>query len=562
VAVANLSNATQKCIKAMVQADVNLDNNLASDEYTSFVNILGQHTFPQAFRFLDASLIAIYNARRDVAYIHVPGIRSDPIPATDATALDTLCTDVWTSISNITGGVITPEGIGSNTTVSTLPPVAVTNLSNATRICVDALILSDVNKDDGLASDEYTSFVNILGQHTFPKVFRYLNASLIAIFETRSNFAILNVTGIHSNPIPASNATVLDNFCTQVWTAISNITGGAITPATVSFISATEPPVAVANLAPSTKVCINAMAQADVNKDEALASNEYTSFVNILGQNTFPKAFRYLNESLTAIYKARRDVSVIHVPGIRSDPIPSANATALDGLCNEVWTAIIILSNGLITPPTNESKCPEPANITDDQLITCQTAMIIGDMNRDDKLDELEWIRFLNRLTLNNYLSVLQISELPAAFQVAFAASAEGLNYVDVAGSKPATTPTTANLDHLRFVCAQVYGAINCVDTSALGGNVTLEEHGGLSDADFRACTVSLTISDIDRNEQIDEVEYVRFLDRLTANEYVSKSEHLNIRLQMTSLNIAYLLSSGFQRYLFRSSPRHYNITL
>ncbi|GKZ01331.1 hypothetical protein MPSEU_001084100 [Mayamaea pseudoterrestris] len=519
VAFADLTSGTQTCVTAMKQADANLDEQIASDEYTTLVNILTDNTSPQAFRYLDPALIAVFESHREVTVIPAAGIFLDPMPATNATALEQLCTEILNALPVV---------------VPTEAPIAVSDLTPATQVCVDAMNQVDANRDESLATDEFTNFVNVLGQDSFSKAFRYLDESLQSIFESRRDVSVVHVTGIGSNPIPASNATSLEGLCTDVWKAVSRLTAGVIQPPMEAEPNGTtsDPLVFVADLTPATISCIGALKEADVNQDESLVTDEYTNFVNILGNNTFSNVFRYLDPSLISTFESYRDVTVIHAWGIASDPMPASNASALEDLCGAVWSAVAVGSNGTIAPPSGASAgnltCPEPAPMSESETSACKIALIIGDANRDDMLDQFEWIRFLNRLTRNKYSSVTTFAGLPEVIQTPFQELSDGTGMVSVSGSKPGATPTEDELVHIQDICSQVYGVMSCMQYT-LSNDPGDNDSSTLNTTDINAtelnsCKIAMVVSDISRDEQLDNMEYVRFLNRLTDNRYINKA--------------------------------------
>ncbi|GKZ00137.1 hypothetical protein MPSEU_000967000 [Mayamaea pseudoterrestris] len=519
VAFADLTSGTQTCVTAMKQADANLDEQIATDEYTALVNILTDNTSPQAFRYLDPALIAVFESHREVTVIPAAGIFLDPMPATNATALEQLCTEILNALPIV---------------IPTEAPIAVSDLTPATQVCVDAMKQVDANRDESLATDEYTNFVNVLGQDSFSKAFRYLDESLQSIFDSRRDVSVIHVTGIGSNPIPAPNATSLEGLCTDVWKAVSRLTAGVIQPPMEAETNNTssDPLVFVADLTPSTISCIGALKVADVNQDESLVTDEYTNFVNILGNNTFSKVFRYLDPSLISTFESYRDVTVIHAWGIASDPMPASNASALEDFCGAVWSAVAVASNGTIAPPSGASAgnltCPEPAPLSESETSACKIALIIGDANRDDMLDQFEWIRFLNRLTRNKYSSVTTFAGLPEVVQTPFQELSDGTGMVSVSGSKPGATPTEEELVQIQDICSQVYGVMSCMQYT-LSNDPGDNDSSTLNTTDINAtelnsCKIAMVVSDISRDEQLDDMEYVRFLNRLTDNRYINKA--------------------------------------
>lgn len=451
------------------------------------------------------------------------------MPAETAAVVDEMCTELWTAIATVSGGNYTapPDdgdtGGDTNTTQASIP---VSELSPATQGCVNALVVADANQDSLLATDEYNAFLNILGRNSFPLLFRKLDSSLQEIYNSRTEGTTVPVTGIESDPIPADLVTPLESFCTDVWQALETVSGGDITtPETLEDL-VTTPPVAIVDLSPATQTCVNALIAADTSGDESLGTDEYTVFVNILGSNIFPKTFRYLHPSLLEVFEARRDVNVIHVDGIASDPIFDEDAAELETLCAEVWTALGEASGGVINPPTemevDVANCPILTEISEQQMSSCKYAMVAEDMNRDNLLSEFEWLGFVNRMTGNAYGSLTSFDDLPEIFQETFLQLGGTAQAVNVTGSKPNAVPTEADLIRIQYICSQIYQDIECVKvvvSDAVDGGSGNSTDGNITSDELTSCVVSMAISDLSRDEQMDQIEYIRFLNRLSSNE-------------------------------------------
>lgn len=529
VAVSSLSLATRTCLQEMSVVDANKDEALGSDEFTILVNNLSNNTFPTAFRWLDPTMQDIYTSRQVFSSIPLPGLGSDFLLTSTSAQVDAICSELWASMMQLSGGTVTVPGGPTNPPVATEAPMATSELMPATQACIAALIQADDDQNSLLSQGEYSVFLNILGRNTFPLDFLSLDASLQNVFNLRKEEGVdVSVSGIESDLIPVKLVVVLDSFCGEVWNAIAILSNGDITaPETLEDLLP-KAPLAVADLMPATQTCVKAMIAADTNADENFGTDEYTTLVNTMGGNILPKVYRYLDPSLVAIYEARRDVNVVHVTGIGSDPIPIDLVTDLEELCTEIWNALVVVSGGVINPPLTVASetvgCSLVTELSQQEMSVCKYAMVAEDANRDNFLDDLEWLGFVNRLTGNAYASLNEFSELPDIFQATFLSLGGIARAVNVAGSKPNAVPTVEDLTRISYICSEIYQDIECVkvavsDASNGNTNNTTYDDDAISLEDFTNCIVSMAISDISRDERIDPVEYIRFLNRLSSNQ-------------------------------------------
>lgn len=177
-----------------------------------------------------------------------------------------------------------------------------------------------------------------------------------------------------------------------------------------------------------------------------------------------------------------------------------------------------------------DSMAPTPAStISETFFQSCKTALIIGDATRDDQLSDDEFVRFLNRLLLNEFYG-MGYDQLPGVLQEAFVTLAGDMGYIDVAGSKPGDVPSAEQEEHIYLICALSDRAINKYENPApsiapIGDSNSTGTGGGdlpteIDDQFYSNCRTAMVIGDLSRDDILDAVEYVRFLNRILLNEF------------------------------------------
>ena len=205
------------------------------------------------------------------------------------------------------------------------------------------------------------------------------------------------------------------------------------------------------------------------------------------------------------------------------------------GACAETMVAVKVASQASpvqTAAPTNggEETLSPTTNFTvsEEFFASCKIALIIGDsVERDDKLSEEEYVRFLSRLLPDDIGMYDSFADLPPTFHTSFQSLAVGQTYIDVAGSKPNVEPTSDQLSHLEQICGSTEIAIADYHNGSGGGtpapssstdDENLNDDGGdwnMTAAEFLSCRMSLMYSDLNRDDKLDSDEYLRFINRV-----------------------------------------------
>jgi hypothetical protein len=119
--------------------------------------------------------------------------------------------------------------------------------------------------------------------------------------------------------------------------------------------------------------------------------------------------------------------------------------------------------------------------------------------------------------------------------------------FLSVAGSKSGQVPSDGETDNLYQICTETKAAIflfyNPVQTVAPTPGPTtlgvLNAPPAPTSADSQRCRDAMVLSDLDLDDNLNESEYIRFLNRLENNQFLGfKFSQLSLGLQTNYNNL------------------------
>jgi hypothetical protein len=453
--------------------------------------------------------------------------------------------------------------------------------------CQIALAIGDSNRDDVLAGEvEYPRFVNQLSGQQFSGTTSV--ADLPQPYQDSyskyadSSIGGIDVQGSKPGQTPtAAQEEQLNELCTET---IAILNGEEVQPGPPTDPPApTDAPQPTADDASSNidctgtiprAQCNTGLAIADLSRDDLLNEAEYVRLVNRLSNNAYAgSSFDDLPGNIKDNYnKFATTSNQINIFG--SKPGQSADSTQdgfLDDFCCE--TDLAVQNPGAPTEPAVSPPTPIPAPSEGPPTggggdldctgtvprSQCNTAMSIADLSRDDLLNEAEYVRFVNRLSSNQYAGS-SFGELPSNIQTTFNNFATTGGQVDISGSKPGQTASPdQDLFLDDFCCATDLSILNPSSPDEIQPTPEPTPAAPSSDGTFPPtfadtfCRTAMASSDFNRDDQLNEEEYVRFLNRLTSNEFAGQVfSDLNTELQT---NFVTLAGSDNQIDIFGSKP-------
>ena len=192
--------------------------------------------------------------------------------------------------------------------------------------------------------------------------------------------------------------------------------------------------------------------------------------------------------------------------------------------------------NGTLVPTPSPSldgpTAPtSPPTISAEAYEACKLSMLLSDRNRDDLLQNEEWITFLNRQTDNSFPGET-FQTLDLLFLTLYDTLRGDDTFPSVLGSKPGASPTADETANLVQICGEtdrVYREylelIQNRPTSLPTSSPTQSplSEGAIPESEFSQCKLFLFVSDSNRNSQLDQNEFTSFVNRLTVNAFLGR---------------------------------------
>ena len=418
--------------------------------------------------------------------------------------------------------------------------------------CFIAMAIGDTTRDNFLSQDpEYVRFINQLSGNRYAgSTFAGLPQAIQQNFDSFSDEnGQINVSGSKpgSNP-SADEEAFLKSICDTTIALLNDPN-----PPTGPAPTAPPGPVPTVPPAPPTGggggascdgtvargACNTALAIADLSRDNLVNESEFLRFVNRLSSNEYGGvAFDDLPGSLKAVFsKYATTGGQINVEGSKPGQTPDAAQDELiSGLCCE--TDLAIQNPGAPTGGSEPTAPPAPTPPPQGgggtlpptfPLTTCRSAMASSDFNRDDLLSEAEYVRYLNRLTANQF-GTSSFGDLEQRLQDNYNSLALTNSQIDIFGTKPGQSPNEAQEDFIEKICVDTAVALSSDASPPTTPTGTVAPEPTPAPTPIQAtppptfpaslCRTGMAVSDFNRDDNLDQDEFVRFLNRLTVNEF------------------------------------------
>lgn len=435
--------------------------------------------------------------------------------------------------------------------------------------CDIAMSVGDQNRDDLLDEAQYVRFLNHLsrqqfGNIEFDELPQYFQNSFVKFANGGSS---IDVTGSKPGSAPSpEQEEFLKEFCDETIAFLNDPPPPTEPTPTAPFAAPVAPVGAPGEINCDGTIersrCNTALSIADLTRDDLLDEEEFVRFVNRLNINAFTGlTFNNLEENIQAVfYKFANSDGLIEVNGSKpGQSATPAQDTFLNQLCCEADLAAD--NPGAPSAPFVSPVSPPTLNPPLDCTGTierrqCNTALAIADLSRDHLIDENEYLRFLNRLSNNEYKNV-DFNDLPGNLIDNYDKFATTGGEIDITGSKPGQTPTPAQDEFITALCCETDLAVQNPGqptTSQPGVPSGTPPTGTLPPTFLPTfCRTAMASSDLNRDNFLKEDEYVRFLNRLTQNEFQGlEFGQLEARLQE---NFVTLAESNGEINIFGSKP-------
>jgi hypothetical protein len=289
----------------------------------------------------------------------------------------------------------------------------------------------------------------------------------------------------------------------------------------------------------------------DQNRDNILQTDEYVVFLNKESEGAFEGTlFGSLPLPLQLLFFTARGTN--NGPSIfGSKPgqqATSSETASLQQFCSNVMQLYMEHWEQTTFVPT---MAPGPRAIqrfiTEPELSQCKLFLFVSDGNQNSLLSQEEFVSFVNRLTINEFLGQ-PFLELPLLIQDVFVVTSGANGQVSIAGAQPQQEPTAEESAALESFCEAAYGAVEAWDSLRTNEPTVSPTQGvtnppptvaPISVANFPLCRSSMVISDQDQNRFLNQNEFVIFLNQMSSNLFLDltfQTLELTLRILFFSL--------------------------
>lgn len=597
------------CRIGMAVSDVDRNGLLSQTEFVTLLNrLFGNVYVGTAFEVLPTSLQATFNelaAASGTPATQITIAGSSPADFASATEvqrafLERICNDVQASYNLATsggaGGVGTgtlppavatsppvtatiPPAVSTVVPATTTPPVVVstTTLAPATPAlpfaqCRVTLAIADTNRDQQLSQEEYVVFINRLTRNAYAGFqFVQLPAVLQSNYQTLAPLQAPPTTLSVAGALPADYNTAtpeLQAYLQRVCDETQGITSGTATVTTTPPVVATIPPIistsppviatappviatappivattppVVTTTPPVTNppgvtlvpfsTCRARMFVADANRDQFLSPEEYAVFVDRLIETTSYPNYASLTPILQANYEelaAPSGQGQILISGASpAQPVDATQLAFLETVCTNtqvaaatppvVATLAPTLPIPIVTPPP--APVVQPPTYAPLALISCTDMMRISDENRNERLDQAEYVTFVYQLSSNQLFVNENYNNLPENLKSNFRTLSDdgGLSLNVQGGTVGANGVDEVQAQQAFQICQATQTALNDYVISTATPPPTPPPKVMTP---IPQCKTTLVGADTDNNLQLLEIEYTSFANAIAATSY------------------------------------------
>ena len=257
--------------------------------------------------------------------------------------------------------------------------------------------------------------------------------------------------------------------------------------------------------------CYTHLAAADVDANEKVSQTEFVACVADWTAGAL-RDWDALGSFLQSVYTTLDDGSGgISIAGL-STTTAVTTLPAVDEICEAIVKGMLQAFDAVEIPPTR-----------------CSIFLSMGDADKDNQLTPSEFPTFVKAVAQHYQpggdSSLIDPSnELPALLQRVFEDFQTDANVIDVSGSRLGTPPANPTRGPIyTSLCRQTLVAVaalhRVVQTTTLAPVAAPPPSSNV-----RFCVTALRASDGDRNGQLNTTEYVRFVNVVSGNQYISRN--------------------------------------
>jgi hypothetical protein len=404
--------------------------------------------------------------------------------------------------------------------------------------CYIYMSIGDTNRNNILTNIEYVTFLNRLSDNKFADLeFDGLPQRFQDYFAEVTGDGGIDVSGSKPGQTPSTTqAEFLTGFCDDSKQLL--LATDAPAPQPVG-----PPTDSTANCEGTIgkQQCYISMSIADRDRDSLLLESEYVRFVNRLSNSEYEGAvFDDLPENIRANFFNLASDGSINVNGSKpGQSLDQSQEDFLARVCCETDLAIQTPSAPTTSPPPGGDPGGDPTAAPDgpdcDGTISrqrCNIFLSIADLSKDDFINEIEYVRFLDRLSGTDAYSGLAFDELPAGLIANFDKFAGVVGQIEIFGAKPGQTPSQAQDEFINALCCEtdilVQAPLTPSPTTEPGTTssptitpeIPTSEPSSTPTIPGSECRDLLRETDFELDDYLNQNEFVRFANRLADNAF------------------------------------------
>ena len=485
-----------------------------------------------------------------------------------------------------------PQVVNAQTTIPlpqttippTIPPTTTTTTTTAAAdgetisACITAMARSDTNRDNYLDRLEYIGFINTLSSQKYANttVFEELPLPVTTQFEVWADRPEgLDVSGSFPGTeslVSEPQQQTLQDICYDTITVLEDLSTQSPSRQP-SLAPSNQPPTIPVPVDKTFEECLNLMLLSDIEPiDTKLDPTEYVLFASAMSDDQYgftdyeslPDILRF-NWLILSEPDPVTGIRTIDVNGTRPDinlnDLPLEQVEYLMKVCDQTETSLNELSNQLFleqqgstapsmtpgldlpVPPSLVGTRPPPttgAPVTFVPTISevpsappivrgslgptvsdgdCRISIAVSDANRDNLVNDQEYVQLVYRLSDNTLYRFATFAELPINLQINYnslAAQGQTIGQINTYGAFPGQIPTEEEELFLRQVCQDTTSSIAAVPTPAPVEMPTVSPT-----QDFSECLRDIAFSDTSpRNDFLGQQEYTVFVNLLSTGAF------------------------------------------
>eukprot|EP00977_Amphora_coffeiformis_P026988 scaffold32086_cov183-Amphora_coffeaeformis.AAC.7 len=434
-----------------------------------------------------------------------------------------------------------PSEVNSPTIAPTMSPADF-------RQCTLSMLVCDRNRDNLMQTSEFVIFLNRQTENVFAgETYDSLDPLFRLLFDSlRQSEEFPSLVGSKPGSSPTTDETVnLMRICSETERTYTEYAK------TIQFQPTSSPTSQPTGALGQEEVLTTAQLNqcklflfvSDGNRDSELDQSEFVTFVNRLTVNAFlGRAYLELPLLFRDVFAtASGSTGTISTVGARSgQPASAEQLNTLATLCEDSYLATNVWKETRTEAPTMAPTDPPntappptpPPSLSSSDFLTCTTSLAVTDRNRDDFIDQTEYVEFINRLTNNIYLG-LSFSAIDPRLQSNYRALSSPSGFISAAGARPGSR-TEDQAAALYRVCSETDKVVENLDqgvTPPVSPTVaptqqpaTSQPTDSISAVELAQCQAFVSVSDADRNKFLTQIEYVNFLNAISETGFVGRT--------------------------------------